>query len=115
MPGLVAGRRSLLSEDRREKSGPSQHEVPRLISRFPGSFKEASESMMRQDQKIHTQSVAIPRQNEDGRSSSKDPVLVSTYTDDDSTCTHPPSGKFVFTHLTQVGKQNPLLYDCLKK
>ncbi|XP_058218057.1 probable serine/threonine-protein kinase At1g54610 [Rhododendron vialii] len=76
MPGLVAGRRSLLSEDRREKSGPSQHEVPRLISRFPGSFKEASESMMRQDQKIHTQSVAIPRQNEDGRSSSKDPVLL---------------------------------------
>jgi len=74
MSGLVAGRRSLLSEDRREISGPSQHEVPRLISRFPGSFKEPSESMIRQDQKIHTQ--AIPRQNEDGRASSKDPVLL---------------------------------------
>lgn len=74
MSGLVAGRRSLLSEDRREISGPSQHEVPRLISRFPGSFKEPSESMTRQDQKIHTQ--AIPRQNEDGRASSKDPVLL---------------------------------------
>lgn len=74
MSGLVAGRRSLLSEDRREISGPSQYEVPRLISRFPGSFKEPSESMIRQDQKIHTQ--AIPCQNEDGRASSKDPVLL---------------------------------------
>ncbi|KAI8552553.1 hypothetical protein RHMOL_Rhmol06G0275800 [Rhododendron molle] len=114
MPGLVAGRRSLLSEDCREKSGPSQHEVPRLISRFPGSFKEASESMMRQDQKIHTQSVAIPRQNEDGRSSSKDPVLVSTCTDDDSTSTHTPSGKFMFAHLTQLGygaKGNKIHYS----
>ncbi|GFZ05747.1 protein kinase superfamily protein [Actinidia rufa] len=38
----------------------------------PWSFKESSETLMKQDQKIHTQS----RQNEDGRTSSKDPVLL---------------------------------------
>ena len=70
---LVAARRSVLSEDHREKSGPSQQDVPKLITRFAGSFKESSETLMKQDQKIHTQS----RQNEDGRNSSKDPVLVS--------------------------------------
>ncbi|XP_057461627.1 probable serine/threonine-protein kinase At1g54610 [Actinidia eriantha] len=69
---LVAARRSALSEDHREKPGPSQQDVPKLITRFPGSFKESSETLMKQDQKIHTQS----RQNEDGRTSSKDPVLV---------------------------------------
>ncbi|GFZ05745.1 protein kinase superfamily protein [Actinidia rufa] len=69
---LVAARRSALSEDHREKPGPSQQDVPKLITRFPGSFKESSETLMKQDQKIHTQS----RQNEDGRTSSKDPVLL---------------------------------------
>lgn len=45
MSGLVAARRSMLSEERMEKSY-SQHNVPKLIARFPGSFKEASNSMM---------------------------------------------------------------------
>ncbi|KAK9269193.1 hypothetical protein L1049_000962 [Liquidambar formosana] len=76
MPGLVAPRRSLLSEERREKSGPSQAEVPKLIGRFPGSFKEASESMIHQDQKHHTQGVAGSHQKEDGRTSNKDPILL---------------------------------------
>lgn len=43
MSGLVAARRSMLSEEHRERSY-SHHEVPKLIARFPGSFKEASNS-----------------------------------------------------------------------
>ncbi|KAL7143334.1 hypothetical protein ABFS83_08G184800 [Erythranthe nasuta] len=55
MSGLVAARRSMLSEERREKSY-SHHEVPKLISRFPGSFKEASSnSSTGQDQKSNGQ------------------------------------------------------------
>ncbi|KAL3821196.1 hypothetical protein ACJIZ3_007101 [Penstemon smallii] len=50
MSGLVAARRSMLSEERREKSY-SQQEIPKLIARFPGSFKEASNSKTRQEQK----------------------------------------------------------------
>ncbi|KAH6795690.1 hypothetical protein C2S51_036676 [Perilla frutescens var. frutescens] len=50
MSGLVAARRSMLSEEHRERAY-SHHEVPKLIARFPGSFKEASNSnsMTRQD------------------------------------------------------------------
>ncbi|PSS16179.1 Serine/threonine-protein kinase [Actinidia chinensis var. chinensis] len=69
---LVAARRSTLSEDHREKPGPSQQDVLKLITRFPGSFKESSETLLKQDQKVHMQS----HQNEDGRTSSKDPVLL---------------------------------------
>ncbi|KAL5802869.1 hypothetical protein ACOSQ4_031174 [Xanthoceras sorbifolium] len=76
MSSLVAARRSLLSEDRRERSGPSQSEVPKLIARFPGSFKEASESLIQQDQKHCSQGVAGSQQKEDGRSSNKDPILL---------------------------------------
>lgn len=52
MSGIVAARRSMLSEERRDKSY-SQQEVPKLISRFPGSFKESSNSMMRQNSAQH--------------------------------------------------------------
>ncbi|KAA8526828.1 hypothetical protein F0562_008943 [Nyssa sinensis] len=76
MSGLVAARRSLLSEERREKSGPSQQDVPKLVGRFPGSFKEATESMAKQDQKIYTQGVTGCRQNEDGRAGDRDPILL---------------------------------------
>uniref|UniRef100_A0A5B6YZ00 Protein kinase domain-containing protein n=1 Tax=Davidia involucrata TaxID=16924 RepID=A0A5B6YZ00_DAVIN len=76
MSGLVAARRSLLSEERREKFGPSQQEVPKLIGRFPGSFKEASESMTKQDQKIHTHSITGSHQNDDGRTGDRDPILL---------------------------------------
>lgn len=76
MSGLVAARRSLLSDERRDKFGPSQPEVPKLICRFPGSFKDTSESMMQQDQKSHIQGVSGSHQKEDGRTSSKDPVLL---------------------------------------
>ena len=75
--GLVAARRSLLSEDRRERSGSAQPEVPKLIARFPGSFKEASESFIQHDQKHHAQGVAASHQKEDGRLGNKDPILVS--------------------------------------
>ena len=73
MSGLVAARRSnLISEDRRERSGSSQSEAPKMIARFPGSFKEASESFIQRDPKHNVQ------QKEDGRSNNKDPVLVSS-------------------------------------
>ncbi|KAG4960797.1 hypothetical protein JHK87_037430 [Glycine soja] len=71
--GLVAARRSMLSDDRREWSGSSQAEAPKLISRFPGSFKEASESMMQQDQKHH---VHAPQKEEGRGSRNKDSNLV---------------------------------------
>lgn len=78
MSGLVAARKSMLSDDRRERSGSSQAEVPKLMSRFPGSLKEASESLMQQDQKHHLQGVAAPPPKEEGRGSNKDPILVSS-------------------------------------
>lgn len=74
--GLVAARRSMLSDNRRERSGSSQAEAPKLISRFPGSFKETSESMMQQDQKHH----AHASQKEEGRGCNKDSNLVSNCT-----------------------------------
>ncbi|KAL6314710.1 hypothetical protein AAG906_027057 [Vitis piasezkii] len=76
MSSLVAARRSLLSEDRREKSGSSQPDVSKLIVRFPGSFKEASESTIQQDQKHQMQGAGRCTQKEDGRMTSKDPVLL---------------------------------------
>lgn len=77
MSGLLAARRSLVSENRREKSGLSQPEAPKIIGRFPGSFKEVSDSAMRQDQKHHMQGGGTCSHiNEDGRTSNKDPVLL---------------------------------------
>ncbi|GMH25544.1 hypothetical protein Nepgr_027387 [Nepenthes gracilis] len=69
MPGLVAARRSLLSEDQRDRSGPLQPGAPKLLGRFPGSFKETSESMAKQG-------AAATNHNDDGIASSKDPVLL---------------------------------------
>ena len=77
MSSLVAARRSLLSEDHKERSGLSQQEVPKLMARFPGSFKETSESFTQQDLKHLSQGGAGSHQKEDGRNSSKNPVLVS--------------------------------------
>ncbi|KAL2496357.1 Protein kinase superfamily protein [Forsythia ovata] len=62
--GLVAARMSMLSEERREKSY-SQQEIPALIARIPGSFKESSNSMTRQDQK--DQMIAVSQQHVDKR------------------------------------------------
>lgn len=73
--GISTARRSLLSDDRRERSGPSRSEVPKLIGRFPGSFKEATESLIQQDQKNH---IPGSRHKEDGRTSDKDPIIVSS-------------------------------------
>lgn len=76
MSGLVAARRSLLCEERRDKSSTSQQDISKLYSRFPGSFKEASNSMAKQDQITHV--VEGSCQNESGRGGSNDPVLVSS-------------------------------------
>lgn len=65
MSGLVAARKSMLYEDRRErdKTGTSQ-QLPRSISRFPGSLKEASSN------------AAAGQPDDDGRTVNKDPVNV---------------------------------------
>ncbi|KAI9085986.1 hypothetical protein K1719_032063 [Acacia pycnantha] len=72
MSGLVAARRSMLSDDRRERSGSSNSEVPKLISRFPGSLKDASESLMQHEQKH----AGAPPPKEEARGSNKDPIPV---------------------------------------
>ncbi|CAI0474588.1 unnamed protein product [Linum tenue] len=76
--GLVAARRSLLTEDRRERSVQQQSEVPKLIARNPGSFKESSESFGQQDQKHHHLQgfTTGAHQREDGRAGCGNPVLV---------------------------------------
>ncbi|XP_028193650.1 probable serine/threonine-protein kinase At1g54610 isoform X2 [Glycine soja] len=73
--GLVAAR-SMLSDDRRERSGSSQTEASKLTNRFPGSFKDFSESSIKQDQRHHVQGQVGTSQKEEGRSSNKDLVLV---------------------------------------
>ncbi|CAO2833397.1 unnamed protein product [Amaranthus hypochondriacus] len=73
--GPVAARRSFLSEEKREKSSSVQNGVPK-VARFPGSFKEASESMNRRDRADCMQGPTSSHRNEDGRCSEKDPVLL---------------------------------------
>ncbi|KAI3753751.1 hypothetical protein L2E82_25813 [Cichorium intybus] len=69
LSGIVAARKSMLSEDRRDRDNSgtsqsqSQQQIPRLISRFPGSLKEAS-------------SNASGQPHDDGRTTSKDPVTL---------------------------------------
>ena len=76
--GLVAARRSMLAEDCREKPDSSQGEVKKLIGRFPGSFKETSESSMLPGQKFSNHSIVGSHDKE--RSSTKDPIVVSMRT-----------------------------------
>lgn len=75
--GLVAAR-SMLSDDRRERSGSSQMEASKLMNRFPGSFKDISELLIKQDQRHHVPGQVGTSQKEEGRSSNKDLVLVSS-------------------------------------
>ncbi|KAG8479447.1 hypothetical protein CXB51_029198 [Gossypium anomalum] len=70
MSGLVAPRTSLAFDDCTEKSGFPQSKAPKMIARFPGSFKESSESGIQQDPKNNEQ------EKEDGRNNNKDPVLL---------------------------------------
>ena len=86
--GLVAPRRSMLGE----KSDASQGEVKKLIGRFPGSFKETSESSMLPDQKFSNHSIVGSHDKE--RCSTKDPIVVSMRT----TYFTVPSSAF-FLHL----------------
>ncbi|XP_061368343.1 probable serine/threonine-protein kinase At1g54610 isoform X2 [Gastrolobium bilobum] len=59
------------------RSGSSHMEASKLISRFPGSFKEAYDSTMQQDQRKHVNNSLVgASQKEEGRGSHKDPVLV---------------------------------------
>ncbi|XP_010260205.1 PREDICTED: probable serine/threonine-protein kinase At1g54610 isoform X2 [Nelumbo nucifera] len=74
LSSLVAAR-NLLSDDRREKSGPSQSEMTSLLSRLPGSFNEASESNRKQDRKHHAQVLVGSHQKEDERTSNKEKIL----------------------------------------
>ncbi|CAI9773496.1 unnamed protein product [Fraxinus pennsylvanica] len=68
--GLVSARKSMLSEERWEESY-SQLDFPKLISRFPGSFKEASNSTAQQDQKENTN---VASRKHDNERISNDPV-----------------------------------------
>ncbi|GAB4849511.1 hypothetical protein Ancab_004305 [Ancistrocladus abbreviatus] len=76
MPALMAARSTLLSEDQRGRTGHLQPGAPKLIGRFPGSFKETSESMMKQDQRQLPVPGVAGLQQEERRTSSKDPVLL---------------------------------------
>ncbi|GAB2277959.1 hypothetical protein Dimus_012657 [Dionaea muscipula] len=76
MPGIVAARRSLWSEDQRDKSGPPQSGAPKLMPRFPGSLKESSVSLTRQDEKPYIHGAAGPHHHGNGKANSKDPVLL---------------------------------------
>lgn len=75
MSGLVAARRSMLTEERRKRSNSSQMDVPKVIGRFPGSFKEASDPFPH-DQKP----VAVGSNKKEDVRSNKDPIIVSTST-----------------------------------
>ncbi|KAE8703258.1 Cyclin-dependent kinase C-1 [Hibiscus syriacus] len=66
--GTKARRSNLISEDGREGTGSSQPEAPKVFARFPGSFKEASESFQ-QDPKRNVQQKEV-------RINIKDPVLL---------------------------------------
>ncbi|KAK9016720.1 hypothetical protein V6N11_079214 [Hibiscus sabdariffa] len=69
MSGLVAPRSSLTSDDSREKSGFPQSKAPKMIARFPVSFKASSESGIEQNLKHN-------EQQKDGSNNNKDPVLL---------------------------------------
>lgn len=71
MSGLVAARRSMLTEERRKRSNSSQMDVPKVIGRFPGSFKEASDPFAH-DQKP----VAVGSNKKEDVRSNKDPIIV---------------------------------------
>ncbi|KAG7953590.1 hypothetical protein I3843_12G117200 [Carya illinoinensis] len=72
--GFVEARR--MSEDRRQRSSSSQPEVAKFIGRFPGSFKEGSESMTQHDQKHPSLGTAGSHKKEDAKIGSKDPILL---------------------------------------
>ncbi|KAK9674107.1 hypothetical protein RND81_12G211600 [Saponaria officinalis] len=78
LSGSMASRRSLLSEGKQDRTGSFYAGVPKLIARFPGSFKEGSDSIIRRDQVDRAQPFINSRRNEEGRSDSKDPILVSS-------------------------------------
>ncbi|XP_077226650.1 protein kinase superfamily protein [Tasmannia lanceolata] len=68
LSGLVAARRNVSSDDRREKFGPSQAEVTNPVGRLQeSSGEEASGHTRKHDQ--------LSLQKEDGRIGNKDPVL----------------------------------------
>ena len=67
-----------MSEDRRQRSNSSQPEIAKFIGRFPGSFKEGSDFVTQQDQKLHSQGIGGSHKKEDAKFNNKDPILVSS-------------------------------------
>lgn len=65
-----------MSEDRRQRSNSSQPEIAKFIGRFPGSFKEGSDFVTQQDQKLHSQGIAGSHKKEDAKFNNKDPILL---------------------------------------
>ncbi|KAK9285135.1 hypothetical protein L1049_024320 [Liquidambar formosana] len=73
LSGLVATR-TLLSDDRREKPGPSQPEATNQVGRRSGPLNDW-ESSRRQDRKHHTQRIVGVRPMDDGKAYSKEPIM----------------------------------------
>lgn len=68
LSGLVAARRNLLSDDRREKLGTSQLEATQPVGRLLESGNGPSESTRKHER--------MSQQKEDGRIGNNDPILV---------------------------------------
>lgn len=82
--GVLTGM-DLPSDDRKERSITLQREVPKLIGRFPGSFKETSELLIK-DQRHPMQGGFHFHNKEEGKTSNKDPILVSSPTSALASC-----------------------------
>lgn len=80
--GAVMGR-GLPSDDREELSINLQPEVPKLIRRFQGSFKEATEALRQNDQMHHMQGAFHDKEENTNK---KDSILVRSLTSATVSC-----------------------------
>lgn len=76
-PSFAIPKRSLTHEEWRDKYGSSQLDVTRGL-RKPGSYGEAYDFTRKQDGNRHRQSL-VSHEDEDARSSNRDPLLVSFF------------------------------------
>ncbi|KAK1275529.1 putative serine/threonine-protein kinase [Acorus gramineus] len=74
LSGLVAARRSVLSDDAREKAGP-QPDAMTPSGRFSESGNDASESMRKHEQLFRAHGLSGSQRKEDDRTGTKDQAL----------------------------------------
>ncbi|CAA0815979.1 Protein kinase superfamily protein [Striga hermonthica] len=72
-PSSVAARRSIMLSGEHEEKLSSRHDFPKLMSRFPGSFKEVTNAILRRDGKNFVNADSRPCEDE---RVGKDPVLL---------------------------------------